>query len=646
MKIRGFLIVFFAQITALLLCQSFAQKRLHVFSLINPTSTVLRWNYPGSVVPRNGFKVYRTYAGQQSIILVPSPQPKEIVLNNGLLTQKEYGALQIFTIQPRIPREQITQGLMELQLYLNPKLARGLGVLIEDKGLKIGGTYTYRIVAVENGKETEIGSSTVTTGPTLPLSVPKQLKSILSTDRARIQFSKSNNPNSPIIAFRIYRSEGQGAFTLLEPSPFIPGDSDSQTVFEDTSVKRDGAYRYAITAMDVFGRESARSEVVTVNMRASQPLNILNINTLKPGNKEVVLTWPKFLDTRVKSVVILRGTDINKPLQVVSKVNTASNSFTDKGLQGGITYFYALQLEGALGEPSIPGPMRSVRATNTTAPTTPTGLTIKSQPDSLELTWKRNPENDLWGYNVLRAESETAAISGYTLMNGTPLTEPRFTDQLPPGLPSRFFYRVIAVNTSNLHSQASELAGANLTDQTPPNTPTIVNASSLEGAIGIAWMLPATPDLVKYEIYRIGPERPKPLLVAVVNAKTIGYVDKKVIPNLQYQYVVVAVDKSGNRSGISNVMGAKAVLTKPPPMPRGFKASISKDGVKLEWAKLKVYVYCVVYRLDGENLIEIAGPVEGSSFVDTNGKAGSRYVIKAIDLSANLSEPTAAIQAK
>lgn len=144
-----------------------------------------------------------------------------------------------------------------------------------------------------------------------------------------------------------------------------------------------------------------------------------------------------------------------------------------------------------------------------------------------------------------------------TPLNGTPLAEPRFEEPVPAqAQPAGRCYQVTAVTVYGggaVQSEPSEVACAALTDTFPPAAPKGLAAVGGAGAISLIWDRSEAPDLAGYLVLRAeGRGEPVPVTGAPVTETTFR--DEQVKPGVVYRYVVVAVDKVGNRSEPSNAV--------------------------------------------------------------------------------------------
>ncbi len=611
--------------------------------LPGPDSLSLRWNLPSSTLPDGGFKLYRSSGGTETILRVSAPADKATVLKNGWLNEKQYETFKNIFAGAKTDQERFRNAMLEVQTLIDPNLARALGILYTDSGLKAGTRYSYRVVALVGGRELELGRAEGTPGTPPPVLVPSNLAPKLSPGKVQLTWENLVVRGGLVTAYKVYRSEGASKAVLLEPNPIFPSLKDAagmatDPTFTDTTkdLKTNTVYRYQVSSLDIFGRESALSNPVTVDTSLAVPLAVPLLSKVASGDKSVELSWKK-VDPRATGVVVLRSSTFDGKLEPLTTLAGNATSYSDKSVVPGKTYAYALMLKTEAGTSSAPGPAQGVRAVNKTAPSTPSSLTVTSKEDQLELSWKGGGESDLMGYYVLRAERKDASVSDYVFLEPDPIAKLSYTDKVPAGVQRKFFYRVIAVNTSNVRSNPTDAVQASLIDQTPPPAPTLLEVSGLDGAIGLRFSTPRAQDLKQLEIFRADPQG-KTVLVKAIAPDTLAFVDRSVVPNVTYAYALTAVDTSGNRSEVSNYITARAFQTGAPDAPRGLKATSSKDGVALEWDALPTGVFAVIYRLDGTRLVQITEALEGTRFVVSGAKVGQTFALRAINLSGTLSE--------
>lgn len=182
------------------------------------------------------------------------------------------------------------------------------------------------------------------------------------------------------------------------------------------------------------------------------------------------------------------------------------------------------------------------RASDTQAPTTPTGLSAKSAGASeIDLTWSPSTDNvAVTGYVIYRDGSKLTAVTG---------TETRFRDT-SVAASTAYAYRVQAIDAAGNRSAQSSEARAKTSaaaDKEPPTAPTGLQATAVSTSeIDLSWT--ASTDNVavtEYVVYRNGAE------IAHVSGATTTYQDPKLTESTTYTYTVKALDGAGNMSGTS-----------------------------------------------------------------------------------------------
>jgi len=610
--------------------------KLQVLAIGNKNSAMLRLPILPEGLPRNGFVVKRSGPGGTQTLTVRPINRIEATSKYGL-APKDYeltiGALETLS-DSKLSSEQRSFLLLNLlSTVTHPKLARALGLIFEDTSLAAG-TYTYSVSVDQQN----LGSVTVQVGRDVPLASPTGLKAAPTSRQSSLNWNRGDDI---VVAYRIQRASGVSEFADLTLDPQLVNRGQALT-FSDSKLDPKLTYRYRVTALDVFGRESAPSNVVTLDARLAFPLSAPLITTVKNNQSQIELGWDKVTDAGIKEITVLRGDHPGK-LALLTKLPPGATSYTDKSAPPASPRYYALQV-GDGSRQSEPSPERVGRAYNETPPGAPKALKATGDDDAITLSWAASPEKDIDGYNVYRAEIGVGGKAPVVLLNGEPLTATRFKDDIPQGVQSQFRYTVKAVNTSGVEGAASEAVAAQLTDKTPPPSPLLIRAQSAVGKVAIIFTLAPTPDLKEYQVFRAAQSEAEPVKVATLPPDSLGYLDSKVRGGVQYSYAVVAVDLRGNTSNASNVLSAQPPEGKLT-APADLKAVLSKGQISLSWADSPDALAYYVFRLEGKRRVQIAGPLLGTSYAET-ARQGARYSVQAVSASGTPGPMSAEVQAR
>lgn len=118
-----------------------------------------------------------------------------------------------------------------------------------------GTEYRYVVVAAGADLQQSLPSdtATVTPGDTFPPAVPTGLSAVPGVDTIELAWARNTDPD--FRSYSVYRAVGDGPFTALATGIGAPA-------FSDRNVESGMRYRYAISAVDASGNESAQSEKV------------------------------------------------------------------------------------------------------------------------------------------------------------------------------------------------------------------------------------------------------------------------------------------------------------------------------------------------------------------------------------------------
>ncbi len=132
-----------------------------------------------------------------------------------------------------------------------------------DSNAEFGKTYTYHvqtIVKLPDNHEAESDPSadvSITPVDKFPPAVPAGVRATASPNSVELSWDPDTDPD--LAGYRVYRAEPGGAFVKLADTSAIPA-------YSDHAVAPGKPYRYAISAVDQLGNESARSAVVEVTV--------------------------------------------------------------------------------------------------------------------------------------------------------------------------------------------------------------------------------------------------------------------------------------------------------------------------------------------------------------------------------------------
>jgi chitodextrinase len=306
----------------------------------------------------------------------------------------------------------------------------------------------------------------------------------------------------------------------------------------------------------------------------------------------------------------------------------AGTTLVDPSLRPGRRYCYAVRAVDAAGRASARSAPACAQTLDTTAPSTPSGLTAAARPGNVaELSW--NPSTDDVGvtaYEVAHADAPTTIVKGTTLR----------AEKLAPG--REHCWTVKALDAAGNRSAGSDPACAAIPDTTPPTVPTRVTATAAgERSADVQWE--ASRDdvgVARYEIQRAG----APILAAADTSAR----DRGLSPARRYCYAVRACDAAGNCSAPAPEACATTPDLTPPTRPATLEARPRGDRtLELAWASATDEVGVTGYELRrGEKVV--ASGEAGLSFTDGGLRPGTEYcyTVLAFDAAGNRSPTTRA----
>lgn len=295
------------------------------------------------------------------------------------------------------------------------------------------------------------------------------------------------------------------------------------------------------------------------------------LRTVSGELRSVPLRWDPVLAGDVGGYAIERATREEGPFQRVGVVmGRFSISYHDRGadlgaklraresagdLGDGNTYYYRVRPFDSFGHlgaqvsPPQPG-------STAPPPAAPTAFRTYSQlPRQVALSWEPLADPTVSGYVVMRSPSASGKF----------LTIGRLGDRFATTFVDRglgdlrvFYYRVAALNGAGGVGEATQAVRA--VTKPDPLPPTGVHVA--EQALGrnvVAWERNVERDLAGYRLFRRRVDAARDELVAEVNADTVRVADDAVGAGEPLRYSVLAFDRDGLESELSDPIETTSV---------------------------------------------------------------------------------------
>src|SRR5207302_1920119 len=169
------------------------------------------------------------------------------------------------------------------------------------------------------------------------------------------------------------------------------------TTYADLGLSDATTYSYTVAARDAAGNISSNSRSASITLAdTTAPTTPTGLTGAAAGSTGANLSWSASTDNVGVTGYIVRRNGV----QVATPATT---SYADTGLSVG-TYSYTVAARDAAGNISAALPILSITLADTTAPTTPTGLTAAAAGSTgANLSWSASTDNvGVTGYIVRR----------------------------------------------------------------------------------------------------------------------------------------------------------------------------------------------------------------------------------------------------
>ncbi|NIV60222.1 MAG: hypothetical protein GWN52_03415, partial [Gemmatimonadetes bacterium] len=273
-----------------------------------------------------------------------------------------------------------------------------------------------------------------------------------------------------------------GVFSLLlRPVARVMG-----RLYVDTTAVPGQAYTYRATLTDADGVELDSTFEASVAVRDVSPAPPTAVDA-EASDARAHLTWeyPPYTGEQGDYTIgfhVERSGD-QGPFRRLTDLPIVRDDlgrleYYDDDARNGTTYRYRVVAVGIAGRESEPVLSPPVTPIDETAPTPPTGLEIQVGDGQALLVWQLPPELDVAGFHVERAPGLNEPFQRLNPQL-VPAQSPRWLDTTAVGA-TRYFYRVLAVDSAGNESRPSSGAMAVVDDRTAPAPPDSVRVEVVD----------------------------------------------------------------------------------------------------------------------------------------------------------------------
>ncbi len=557
--------------------------------------------------------------------------------------------------------------------FVDPDIARALGLLFVDHDTPIGEEVTYRIAFVnDQGRPTgEELTETVTLEPT-PAPTPDELSAENEGRQVTLSWSyptSSLENDDKIIRFDIYRVVGEDEAERVNGSDVILRNNAETTFSHEFTVPRTGQEEtFFVAAVDITGRAAALSDRLThrvVDNVAPEPVG--GIEVYEGQSAQAQLTWAAHPAPDVAGYHVYRAPRLEAEFRRINdeRLGLLETSYIDSTVTGRRTYHYRVTAVDSAGNESEQSNATMAQVEDHEPPPAPRGLDATFEPTeeggTVRLRWSvADVPPDLQTFRVLRRRrASSSGATSYAQANTTPVRDTAFADRATGddftfAEGDLYRYGVVAVDSARNASDTT-FTRFQIPDRTPPDPPPQVQARNEDGVRAVVrWNAATALDVSAYRVYRrVGEEADS--LWAEIPKGTHHVPDDDVQPGRRYRYAVSAVDSLDNEGPRSEVAEFVMRDFDAPPAVRNVQAQARpQEGVRIRWesvssqdvAGYRVYrtpeIPTGVYEPVQDD------PISQTEWTDPEGDAEMWYRVRAVDTSGNESrpsEPARAVQA-
>lgn len=463
----------------------------------------------------------------------------------------------------------------------------------EDSNVKENEVYAYQVSVFEspNVKESSymigLKDYSVLPAPTDFIAIPDDKKVMLSWDYETFKRIYTS--------YMVEKSSDGVNFSPIATTPLVNlNDKDehpSKTMYYiDTLSVNDKMYQYRLYGITSFGEKGELTKPISVTGVAAivTAARLVDYNIV--NSNEVNLEWeyPETSENFILGYEINLADNDKGPYQVVSKIIPPNQRKLNYKENLYPSNYFTISVVGKNNQ-RLTSQSMLVQPVDSIPPAKPIGLEgVIDTLGVVRLKWKPNLEKDLRGYRILKANTpneEFVDIYHQSFVGN------EYKDSVSLKLTnSKVYYRIAAEDMRFNISEPSDILILDKPDKIPPAAPIFKDYDNKDGKVTLKWIRSYSEDVVGHSLRRREKGEEKWIEIKQINDTIQEFTDTRVENRKNYQYAILAKDKSNNWSSLDHSIITVSVINFTPVKIIGFLQGVSdreNKKIVLTWNYVK-----------------------------------------------------------
>lgn len=369
-------------------------------------------------------------------------------------------------------------------------------------------------------------------------------------------------------AYNIYKSTDGKKFYKLNSRPvsYIAFKDDSKYTYRDSLKVNYVEFFYKIEGITAFGDPGPSSVIIKAQGRdRTRPDVPYNITTQSLGGSKMKITWDvNPADTDIAGFRISRSNEIDNGFIELTETPLPpdARSFLDTTANELLNNYYFVGVFDHENNVNVSMPKHGT-IIDSIPPAAPSGLTGSIDTNGVvTLKWRLGQEPDLKGYFVHYTDRPNDT---YKNRCAHPVQDTIWHDTIPLNvLSEEIFYKVVAIDHRFNYSAYSFPLKLRKPDKVKPAAPVFIISQVKENGIELKWYNSSSHDVIKNVLTRRkkGDKDYKILTEKTDKEMMTVFLDQQLVPGMEYEYQLYAVDDAGLKSEIISTLSAKAYISK------------------------------------------------------------------------------------